>query len=140
MRRLEKRLDLSLTVLSLSVRHSRGTAEHTLAKIETRGERVEGGLLLSFMFALLAQPVGGCGNHRKILLSGKPVFTLFSMPCRTPSFTLIPRDRSCSEIPLSRRSSDILRLLSWENQWPSLYARREELKGPDHLSGLPVGK
>jgi diguanylate cyclase (GGDEF)-like protein/PAS domain S-box-containing protein len=50
---LERRLDLSLTILSLSVRNSRENAENALANVEAKWERIEGAVLLGFMVALL---------------------------------------------------------------------------------------
>ena len=50
---LERQLDLSLSVLSLSVRSSREKAERKLADIETKWERGEGGILFGFLVILL---------------------------------------------------------------------------------------
>jgi diguanylate cyclase (GGDEF)-like protein/PAS domain S-box-containing protein len=50
---LERKLGMSMTVLSLSVRTSQGNAEKSLAGLETKWERIDGGLLVAFLVTLL---------------------------------------------------------------------------------------
>lgn len=50
---LEQKLGMTMTIFSLSVRTSRGEAEKNLANLETKWERIYGGLLFGFLVILL---------------------------------------------------------------------------------------
>lgn len=50
---IERKLGMTISILSLSVRNSRGDAEKTLAKIEREFERIYGGILFGFLVMLI---------------------------------------------------------------------------------------
>ena len=138
MSRLEKRLDLSLTILSLSVRDSRGNAEQTLAGIETRWERIEDEILLGFLLVLLATVGWKLRKAREDSTSREArLHALFNAMQDAVLYTDL-KGRVLFGNPAVEKIFGHSPAALVGQTTAILYAHREDFEGPEHLSNLPV--